>query len=179
MDCVLVAKWCLKLALETHLQKPHVIVFHGCGLPVFFLLFSFSSWGLQNMKSAFLYNSLRIAVITFPSECEQEGRRGSSLVDVCFPEGCRGSRLDPLLFRLSPSTLVISVLPSFLYAQQACSRGACYPPVGDLLIGRTRYLRASSTCGLTRPETYCTQYGQVGPRSVASGAGERQGGWGG
>ncbi|KAM7054557.1 laminin subunit beta-3 [Molossus nigricans] len=56
--------------------------------------------------------------------------------------------------------LLCFVLPSFLYAQQACSRGACYPPAGDLLIGRTRYLRASSTCGLTRPETYCTQYGQ-------------------
>uniref|UniRef100_A0A8D2DLV8 Laminin subunit beta-3 n=1 Tax=Sciurus vulgaris TaxID=55149 RepID=A0A8D2DLV8_SCIVU len=51
-------------------------------------------------------------------------------------------------------------LPGFLYAQQACSHGACYPPVGDLLIGRTRFLRASSTCGLTKPETYCTQYGE-------------------
>ncbi|XP_027790540.2 laminin subunit beta-3 [Marmota flaviventris] len=51
-------------------------------------------------------------------------------------------------------------LPGFLRAQQACSRGACYPPVGDLLIGRTRFLRASSTCGLTKPETYCTQYGE-------------------
>ncbi|XP_028925322.1 laminin subunit beta-3 [Ornithorhynchus anatinus] len=53
--------------------------------------------------------------------------------------------------------LVWSVLP---YAQPACSRGACYPPAGDLLIGRTRFLRASSTCGLLKPESYCTPYGE-------------------
>lgn len=59
---------------------------------------------------------------------------------------------------MRPLLLLCFVLPRLLYAQQACSRGACYPPVGDLLVGRTRFLRASSTCGLTRPETYCTQY---------------------
>ncbi|XP_058131119.1 laminin subunit beta-3 isoform X2 [Dasypus novemcinctus] len=59
-----------------------------------------------------------------------------------------------------PLLLLIFALPRLLQAQQACSRGACYPPVGDLLVGRTRLLRASSTCGLTKPETYCTQYGE-------------------
>uniref|UniRef100_A0A5F8GB26 Laminin subunit beta 3 n=1 Tax=Monodelphis domestica TaxID=13616 RepID=A0A5F8GB26_MONDO len=58
--------------------------------------------------------------------------------------------------------LMLMALPGLLHAQQACSRGACYPPVGDLLVGRTRFLKASSTCGITKPETYCTPYGEVG-----------------
>ncbi|XP_004375250.1 laminin subunit beta-3 [Trichechus manatus latirostris] len=61
---------------------------------------------------------------------------------------------------MRPLLLLFFALPSLLHAQQACSRGACYPPVGDLLVGRTQFLRASSTCGLTKPETYCTQYGE-------------------
>ncbi|XP_013910019.1 PREDICTED: laminin subunit beta-3 [Thamnophis sirtalis] len=47
-----------------------------------------------------------------------------------------------------------------LVAQRTCLHGACYPPVQDLLIGRIHYLKASSTCGLTQPETSCTPYGK-------------------
>ncbi|XP_067414925.1 LOW QUALITY PROTEIN: laminin subunit beta-3 [Emydura macquarii macquarii] len=49
-------------------------------------------------------------------------------------------------------------LPQLLDAQGTCSYGACYPPVGDLLVGRIHHLQASSTCGFLKPETYCTPY---------------------
>ncbi|XP_054879283.1 laminin subunit beta-3-like isoform X2 [Poeciliopsis prolifica] len=43
-------------------------------------------------------------------------------------------------------------------AQNDCSLGACYPPSTDLLLGRSQQLRASSTCGLTGSEVFCTPY---------------------
>uniref|UniRef100_A0A8B9PYM3 Laminin subunit beta 3 n=1 Tax=Apteryx owenii TaxID=8824 RepID=A0A8B9PYM3_APTOW len=55
---------------------------------------------------------------------------------------------------------ILMALPQLLDAQRSCSHGACYPPVGDLLVGRIHHLKASSTCGLTKPETYCTPYGE-------------------
>uniref|UniRef100_A0A3Q3WTD4 Laminin N-terminal domain-containing protein n=1 Tax=Mola mola TaxID=94237 RepID=A0A3Q3WTD4_MOLML len=45
-------------------------------------------------------------------------------------------------------------------AQTDCSRGACYPPSNDLLVGRAQQLQSSSTCGLIGSEVYCTPYQQ-------------------
>ncbi|KAG7477647.1 hypothetical protein MATL_G00071830 [Megalops atlanticus] len=54
----------------------------------------------------------------------------------------------------------IAALAALSTAQQDCSWGACYPHPGDLLLGRDSQLHASSTCGLTGTEIFCTPLGQ-------------------
>uniref|UniRef100_UPI0037E7B566 laminin subunit beta-3 n=1 Tax=Semicossyphus pulcher TaxID=241346 RepID=UPI0037E7B566 len=56
--------------------------------------------------------------------------------------------------------LLLAAIAAVSQAQTDCSRGACYPPTNDLLLGRGHRLHASSTCGLTGSEVYCTPYEQ-------------------
>ncbi|KAI4584857.1 hypothetical protein MJG53_006391 [Ovis ammon polii x Ovis aries] len=48
-----------------------------------------------------------------------------------------------------------SGLLSYMDAQEECSRDACHPTTGDLLVGRSGQLTASSTCGLDGARKYC------------------------
>ncbi|XP_010021082.1 PREDICTED: laminin subunit beta-4, partial [Nestor notabilis] len=41
------------------------------------------------------------------------------------------------------------------HAQDDCAAGSCHPAVGDLLLGRSKQLTASSTCGMNSPQKYC------------------------
>ncbi|XP_034442702.1 laminin subunit beta-3 [Hippoglossus hippoglossus] len=54
--------------------------------------------------------------------------------------------------------LLLAALTAVSQAQTDCSRGACYPPSNNLLLGRAHQLHASSTCGLTGSEVYCSPY---------------------
>ncbi|XP_032077781.1 laminin subunit beta-4 [Thamnophis elegans] len=47
------------------------------------------------------------------------------------------------------------LLPDLLSSRNSCRQGACHPLVGDLLVGRSQQLTASSTCGLFGPQKYC------------------------
>uniref|UniRef100_A0A8C3TC08 Laminin subunit beta 4 n=1 Tax=Chelydra serpentina TaxID=8475 RepID=A0A8C3TC08_CHESE len=51
--------------------------------------------------------------------------------------------------------LLCSVLLSLLHAEDVCDSGSCHPAIGDLLVGRSEQLTASSVCGLTGPQKYC------------------------
>ncbi|XP_033823066.1 laminin subunit beta-3 [Periophthalmus magnuspinnatus] len=55
---------------------------------------------------------------------------------------------------------LLAALAAVSQATSSCLLGACYPPSGDLVLGRTQQLSASSTCGLTGSEVYCTPYQQ-------------------
>lgn len=66
------------------------------------------------------------------------------------------------------SAFLLTAIVAVSQAQTDCSRGACYPPSNDLLLGRAHQLQASSTCGLTGSEVYCTPYQQVGPQVYIS-----------
>ncbi|KAJ7329595.1 hypothetical protein JRQ81_015769 [Phrynocephalus forsythii] len=47
------------------------------------------------------------------------------------------------------------LLTDFLQGQNSCDNKSCYPSIGDLLVGRSERLTASSTCGLSGPQKYC------------------------
>ncbi|NXJ90911.1 LAMB4 protein, partial [Corythaixoides concolor] len=51
--------------------------------------------------------------------------------------------------------LLCSVLIRLQHAQDDCDAGSCHPAVGDLLLGRSKQLTASSTCGMNSPQKYC------------------------
>nr|XP_025728478.1 laminin subunit beta-4-like [Callorhinus ursinus] len=46
-------------------------------------------------------------------------------------------------------------LLGYMKAQDECKRGSCHPTTGDLLVGRSAQLTASSTCGLDGAQKYC------------------------
>lgn len=45
--------------------------------------------------------------------------------------------------------------PAPLLAQDECDDTSCHPQLGDLMLGRSAQLSATSTCGLAGPQNYC------------------------
>nr|XP_009910939.1 PREDICTED: laminin subunit beta-4 [Haliaeetus albicilla] len=57
--------------------------------------------------------------------------------------------------RLELAILLHLMLIRLQHAQDDCNAGSCYPAIGDLLLGRSKQLTASSTCGMNSPQKYC------------------------
>nr|XP_056703689.1 laminin subunit beta-4 [Euleptes europaea] len=47
------------------------------------------------------------------------------------------------------------ILTDCICSQNNCDGGSCHPAIGDLLVGRSKQLTASSTCGQFGPQKYC------------------------
>ncbi|CAM2098550.1 unnamed protein product [Caretta caretta] len=72
-----------------------------------------------------------------------------------MPEGIQFVWLSHKRMWLELIILLKFVLFSLLHAEDECNSGSCHPTVGDLLVGRSEQLTASSVCGLTGPQKYC------------------------
>ncbi|XP_061222234.1 laminin subunit beta-4 isoform X3 [Neopsephotus bourkii] len=57
--------------------------------------------------------------------------------------------------KLGLAILLYLMLIRLQHAQDNCDSGSCHPAVGDLLLGRSKQLTASSTCGMNSPQKYC------------------------
>lgn len=76
------------------------------------------------------------------------------LVNMCCLYSCVIQHLSDYNSFSVPSALAAAVGQEPDHSH-GCAHGSCYPATGDLLVGREKNLKASSTCGMRRKEPYC------------------------
>ncbi|XP_076120651.1 laminin subunit beta-4 [Alosa pseudoharengus] len=60
------------------------------------------------------------------------------------------------MMTLGPLLFLLTCLATPLLAQEdECDDNSCHPQLGDLMLGRSAQLSATSTCGLAGPQNYC------------------------
>lgn len=98
--------------------------------------------------------------------CQQKLVNGCSIREWChpalqFPFDCNSFPAPPSLPALAAA---VGQEPDHSHG---CAHGSCYPATGDLLVGREKNLKASSTCGMRKKEPYCiVSHLQVSVRCV-------------
>ncbi len=82
-------------------------------------------------------------------------KRNISIICIIYYLGINGLKLRNNKVKVVLKKTLAAGLRNLTNHRTDCQQADCYPPSKDLLLGRSKFLYASSTCGLTQPQPFC------------------------